>query len=132
MKKLLLFLLPAVAITLCSCITKVMVDSPDHPVAVYDDLTCEFTGKITGSLANVFKATNIALERDMGFYRVGQIAKDREWFVYARGKRDLQIVVNLSEEKTGVIAVNISYGEDDLVACQKIFKAILTNMKAYQ
>ncbi len=131
MKKLLTLLLPIIAISLCSCITKVMVDSPEHPVAHYDDLTCDFTAKISGTLGNVFKATNIALERDMGFYRVGQIPKDREWFIYARAKRDLQIVVNLREEKDAIV-VNINYGEDDLVTCQKIFKAILNNMKAYQ
>ena len=132
MKKLFSVLLPIMALSLCSCITKVMVDSPEHPVAVYDDLTCEFTGKISSSLANVFKATNIALERDLNFYRVGQVPKDKEWFIYARAKRDIKVVVNLREEKAGVVDVCISYGEDDLVLCQKLFKAILTNLKAYQ
>ena len=118
---------------LCGCITKVMVDSPEHPIATYDDVTYDFTGKITGSLANAFKSTNIALERDMGFFRCGQVPKDKGWFIYARAKRDIKVVVNLKEnsEKPNTVDVTISYGEDDLVTCQKIFKAILNNMKAY-
>ena len=119
---------------LCGCFTKVMVDSPEHPVATYDDVTYDFSGKITGTLANAFKSTNLALERDMGFFRCGQIPKDKEWFIYARAKRDIKVVVNLREnsEKPNTVDVIISYGEDDLVTCQKIFKAILDNMKAYK
>ena len=133
MKKLMLSL-SVVTLMLCGCITKVMVDSPDNPVAIYDDITHDFSGKITGSLANVFKATNLALERDMKFFRAGQIPKDNEWFIYARAIRDLQIVVNLKVDakKPEVVNVTISYGEDDLVTCQRLFKAILDNMKAYQ
>ncbi len=126
--------LSVVSLMLCGCITKVMVDSPENPVAIYDDITHDFSGQIKGSLANVFKATNIALERDMKFFRVGQIPKDKEWFVYARGLRDIQIVVNLkvNEKKPELIDVVISYDEDDLITCQRLFKAILNNLKAYQ
>ena len=133
MKKLFV-ILPRITALLCGCITKVMVDSPENPVAVYDDVTHDFSGQIKGSLANVFKSTNLALERDMKFFRCGQIPKDNEWFIYARGLRDLKIVVNLkvNEKKPELIDVVISYDEDDLITCQKIFKAILNNMKAYQ
>ncbi len=133
MKKILI-LLPVIAFMFCACTTKVMVDSPENPVAIYDDITHDFSGTIKGSLANVFKATNLALERDMKFFRVGQIPKDNEWFVYARAIRDIQIVVNLKVDpkKPEMVKVTISYGEDDLVTCQKLFKAILNNMKAYQ
>lgn len=131
MKKIFCAIFSLSAVLLCSCVTKVMVDSPEHPVAVYDDLTHDFTGQIKGSLADVFRSTNLALERDMGFFRCGQIPKDNEWFIYARAKKDIQIVVNLKEQK-GVVNVVISYGDDDLVVCQRLFKAILENMKRYR
>ena len=131
MKKIFSISLAFVTVLLCSCITKVMVDSPQYPVATYDDITHNFSGKLNGTLANVFKATNIALERDLNYFRVGQVPKDKEWLIYARGKRDLKIVVNLREEKAGVVSVDISYGEDNLVACQQIFAAIVKNLKNY-
>ena len=132
MKKFICLLFVSASLLLCSCVTKVMVDSPEFPVATYDDLTNDFSAKLKAPLASVFKATNLALERDMGFFRCGQIPKDREWFIYARAKRDIQIVVNLKDEGNGVVNVIISYGDDDLVLCQKLFKAITNNLKAYQ
>ncbi len=132
MKKFVPILFVSASLLLCSCVTKVMVDSPEFPVATYDDLTNDFSAKVKAPLASVFKATNLALERDMGFFRCGQIPKDREWFIYARAKRDIQMVVNLKDEGNGVVNVIISYGDDDLVLCQKLFKAITNNLKAYQ
>lgn len=132
MKKFICLLFVSASMLLCSCVTKVMVDSPEFPVATYDDLTNDFSAKLKAPLASVFKATNLALERDMGFFRCGQIPKDREWFIYARAKRDIQMVVNLKDEGNGVVNVIISYGDDDLVLCQKLFKAITKNLKAYQ
>jgi len=132
MKKFICLLFVSASLLLCSCVTKVMVDSPEFPVATYDDLTNDFSAKLKAPLASVFKATNLALERDMGFFRCGQIPKDREWFIYARAKRDIQMVVNLKDEGNGVVNVIISYGDDDLVLCQKLFKAITNNLKAYQ
>ena len=129
MKRIFTISLAFLTVLLCSCITKVAVDSKEFPLATYDDITHSFTGKITGTLANAFMATNIALENEK-YFRCGQIPKDKEWLIYARAKLDVKVVVSLREEKAGVIEVNISYGEDNLEACRRLFKAILQNMNA--
>ena len=132
MKKIFCLLIASASVLMCSCVTKVLVDSPESPMATYDDITHEFQGRVKASLPNVFKATNIALERDLGFFRCGQIPKSGQWLIYARAKRDIQMVVDLKDEGNGFVSITLSYGEDDLMLCQKLFKAIVNNLKNYQ
>ncbi len=121
----------AAAMLLCSCVTRVLVDSdvPEQQVAVYDDLTHDFKGNIKAPLADVYKAANIALEQE-GYFRCGQIPKDNAWILYARAKKDVRVVISLTQLKK-FVEIDISYGEDNLVACQRIYKAILKNLGTY-
>ena len=116
---------------LCSCVTRVLVESdvPEQQVAVYDDLTHDFKGNIKAPLADVYTAANIALEQE-GYFRCGQIPKDNAWILYARAKKDVRVVISLTQLKK-FVEIDISYGEDNLVACQRIYKAILKNLGTY-
>ena len=131
MKKCLNSLLAVSTLLFCACTTNVVVDSTANPMAVYDEVSGTFTGKLPGTINNVFKATNIALERDMKLYRVGQIPGDTTWKVYARAELDLQIVVTLKQLMNDEVEVEISYGSGNLMKSQQIFNAIAKNLRVY-
>ncbi len=124
MKKILVFsLLPLIAL-ISACTTHVGVDAAGHPVASYDNMTGTFDGKLSGDLNSIFKATNIALERDLGYYRTGQTPSDDGWIVFARAELDLKIVVTLKKMKADEVRIAIEYGDGDLMKSQQIFNAI--------
>ncbi len=131
MKKYLTVFFSACAFALCSCTTNVVVDSTANPMATYDEISGTFSGKLPGTINNVFKSTNIALERDMKFFRVGQIPGDNTWRVYARAELDIQIVVTLKQLPNDEVCVEISYGDGNLMKSQQIFNAIAKNLRAY-
>lgn len=132
MKKILSFALIAVSVFLGACTTHVVVDSSSHPMASYDNLSGGFEGKLAGNINNAFKATNIALDRDLKYYRVGQKPKDNQWYVYARAELDILIVVYLKQLPNEEVEVKIEYGGGNLMKSQQIFNAIAKNMRAYE
>ena len=132
MKKLIALVFSVVAIAICGCTTNVVVDSRAFPMASYDEISGSFTAKLSGSITSAFKATNIALERDLKYFRVGQISGDNSWLIYARGELDIKIVVSLKQKMNDEVEVVISYGSGDLVKSQQIFNAIAKNMLTYE
>ena len=132
MKKLIALVFFVAAIAICGCTTNVVVDSRAFPMASYDELSGSFTAKLSGSITSAFKATNIALERDLKYFRVGQVSGDNSWLIYARGELDVKIVVSLKQKMNDEVEVVISYGSGDLVKSQQIFNAIAKNMLAYE
>ncbi len=132
MKKILSLALVSLAVFLGACTTNVVVDSAAHPMASYDNISGGFEGKLSGNINNAFKATNIALERDMKFYRVGQRARDNEWYVYARVELDVLIVVFLKQLPNDEVQVKIEYGDGNLMKSQQIFNAIAKNMRMFE
>lgn len=131
MKKYLVYVLSLGALLLCACTTNVVVDSTANPMAVYDDISGTFKGKLPGTINNVFKATNIALERDLKYFRAGQIPGDNSWKVYARAELDVQIVVSLKQLPNDEVDVDISYGDGNVMKSQQIFNAIAKNLRSY-
>lgn len=132
MKKLIALVFFVAAIAICGCTTNVVVDSRAFPMASYDEISGSFTAKLSGSITSAFKATNIALERDLKYFRVGQVSGDNSWLIYARGELDVKIVVSLKQKMNDEVEVVISYGSGDLVKSQQIFNAIAKNMLAYE
>ncbi len=122
----------SVAVLLGACTTNVVVDSAAHPMGSYDNISGTFEGKLSGNINNAFKATNIALERDMKFYRVGQKAKDNEWYVYARVELDVLVVVFLKQLPNDEVQVKIEYGSGNLMKSQQIFNAIAKNIRMFE
>lgn len=116
----------------CGCTTNVVVDSAAHPMGAYDGFTGTFNGKLSGNINSAFKATNIALERDLKLFRVGQKPKDNEWYIYARAELDIQIVVSLKQLPNDEVEVKIEYGDGNLMKSQQIFNAIAKNMHAFE
>ena len=132
MKKILSFALVAGSAFLAACTTNVVVDSAAHPMGSYDNISGSFEGKLAGNINNAFKATNIALERDLKYFRVGQTPKDNEWYVYARAELDIRIVVNLKQLPNDEVEVKIEYGDGNLMKSQQIFNSIAKNMRSYE
>ena len=132
MKKLVYLSVSAAAIFLTACTTNVTVDSPSCPMATYDDISGSFVGKLEGNINSAFKATNIALERDLKYFRVGQIPGDNSWLIYARAELDIKIVVSLEQLPNDMVEVDISYGSGNLMKSQQIFNAIAKNMSYYR
>ena len=132
MKKLVLIAFSAVALLLGACSTHVLVDSADYPMAEYDDMTGNFEGKLKTNINTAFKATNLALEKDLQYFRVGQIPGDNSWRIFARTVLDYEIVVNLRQEKSGDVSVVISFGDGNLMKSQQIFNAIAKNVRALE
>ena len=131
MKKLLALVLSSLALLLGACTTHVVVDSSADPMATYDDISGTFTGKLGGNINQVFKSTNLALEKDLHYFRVGQIPGNDSWRVYARAELDIQIVVSLKQLENDQVLVEISYGDGDLMKSQQLFNAISKNLKNY-
>ena len=132
MKKIFSFALIAVSVLLGACTTSVVVDSTAHPMATYDNLSGGFEATLSGNINNAFKATNIALERDLKYFRVGQKAKDNQWYVYARVELDVLIVVHLKQLPNDEVQVAIEYGSGNLMKSQQIFNAIAKNMRMFE
>ncbi len=132
MKKILSLAFATVAVFLGACTTNVVVDSAAHPMASYDNVSGTFEGKLSGNINSAFKATNIALERDMKFYRVGQKARDNEWYVYARVELDVLVVVFLKQLPNDEVQVKVEYGDGNLMKSQQIFNAIAKNMRMFE
>ena len=132
MKKLVLIAFSAVALLLGACSTYVLVDSADYPMAEYDDMTGNFEGKLKTNINTAFKATNLALEKDLQYFRVGQIPGDNSWRIFARTVLDYEIVVNLRQEKSGDVSVVISFGDGNLMKSQQIFNEIAKNVRALE
>jgi hypothetical protein len=101
-------------------------------MATYDNLSGGFEATLSGNINNAFKATNIALERDLKYFRVGQKAKDNQWYVYARVELDVLIVVYLKQLPNDEVQVQIEYGSGNLMKSQQIFNAIAKNMRMFE
>ena len=84
------------------------------------------------NINTAFKATNLALEKDLQYFRVGQIPGDNSWRIFARTVLDYEIVVNLRQEKSGDVSVVISFGDGNLMKSQQIFNAIAKNVRALE
>ncbi len=132
MKKFFYLFSVVATLALCACTTNVTVDSPASPMATYDDISGDFLGKIEGNINSAFKATNIALERDLKYFRVGQIPGDNSWLIYARAELDLKIVVSLKQLPNEMVEVSISFGDGNLMKSQQIFNTIAKNMRMYR
>ena len=128
MKKLFLMAISATALFVGACTTNVVVDSRAFPLASYD----EISGSFSGNINSAFKSTNIALERDLKYFRVGQIPGDNSWLIYARAELDIKIVVWLKQVQNNEVEVVIDYGSGNLMKSQQIFNAIAKNMNMFE
>ena len=130
MKKYIFALCLSVVFAFCGCSTNIAVESSSK-IATYDDITGELKGTIDGySIENVFKATNIALERDLKYFRVGQKQLEDGWKVYARAELDHEIVVVIRQKKVDLVALAVSYDGGNLMKSQEIFNSIARNVRA--
>lgn len=129
MKKFASILLSAATLLICACTTNVTVDSAAYPMASYDGISGKFSGKLSGTINNVFKATNIAIERDLKYFRVGQTPGDNMWTIRARAELDHAIVVIIKQMPNDEINVDITYDSGDLMKSQEIFNAIAKNTR---
>ena len=102
------------------------------PLASYDEISGSFSGKLAGNINSAFKSTNIALERDLKYFRVGQIPGDNSWLIYARAELDIKIVVWLKQVQNNEVEVVIDYGSGNLMKSQQIFNAIAKNMNMFE
>ncbi len=132
MKKLFLMAISATALFVGACTTNVVVDSHAFPLASYDEISGSFSGKLAGNINSAFKSTNIALERDLKYFRVGQIPGDNSWLIYARAELDIKIVVWLKQLQNNEVEVVIDYGSGNLMKSQQIFNAIAKNMNMFE
>jgi len=132
MKKILSFAFAGAALLLAACTTNVVVDSAAYPMANYDDVTGAFSGKISGNINTAFKATNVALERDLKYFRVGQLPGDNSWEIYARAELDIKILVTLKQRGGDEVEVSVEYGDGNLMKSQQIFNAIAKNMRTFE
>lgn len=132
MKKLFLMAISATALFVGACTTNVVVDSCAFPLASYDEISGSFSGKLAGNINSAFKSTNIALERDLKYFRVGQIPGDNSWLIYARAELDIKIVVWLKQVQNNEVEVVIDYGSGNLMKSQQIFNAIAKNMNMFE
>ncbi len=132
MRKLSLIALSFAALFVGACTTNVVVDSRAYPLATYDELSGSFSGKLAGNINSAFKSTNIALERDLKYFRVGQIPGDNSWLIYARAELDIRIVVSLKQLPKDQVEVIVDYGDGNLMKSQQIFNAIAKNMKLFE
>ena len=132
MKKLFLMAISATALFVGACTTNVVVDSRAFPPASYDEISGSFSGKLAGNINSAFKSTNIALERDLKYFRVGQIPGDNSWLIYARAELDIKIVVWLKQLQNNEVEVVIDYGSGNLMKSQQIFNAIAKNMNMFE
>ena len=117
MKKLLALAASSIVLLFCACTTNVVVDSTADPMATYDEIGGTFSGKLAGNINQVFKSTNLALEKDLHYFRVGQIPGNDSWRVYARAELDIQIIVALKQLPNDQVSVEISYGDGNLMLC---------------
>ena len=132
MRKISIMAISAAALFVGACTTNVVVDSRAFPMASYDEVSGSVTGKLAGNINSAFKSTNIALERDLKYFRVGQIPGDNSWLIYARAELDLKIVVSLKQLPNDEVAVSIDYGDGNLMKSQQIFNAIAKNMRMFE
>ena len=109
--------------------TKIAVVSAAEPIAPNSDNTGSLDGKIKTDLKTAFNATNIALERDLKYFRVGQKETRHGWKIYARAELDRQIVVELIKAEDGFVNISISFGDGDLMRSQKIFNTIAKEVR---
>ncbi len=131
MKKLLALAASSIVLLFCACTTNVVVDSTADPMATYDEIGGTFSGKLAGNINQVFKSTNLALEKDLHYFRVGQIPGNDSWRVYARAELDIQIIVALKQLPNDQVSVEISYGDGNLMKSQQIFNTIAKNLRYY-
>ena len=131
MKKLLALAASSLVLLFCACTTNVVVDSTADPMATYDEIGGTFSGKLAGNINQVFKSTNLALEKDLHYFRVGQIPGNDSWRVYARAELDIQIIVALKQLPNDQVSVEISYGDGNLMKSQQIFNTIAKNLRYY-
>ena len=122
MKKLFLMAISATALFVGACTTNVVVDSRAFPLASYDEISGSFSGKLAGNINSAFKSTNIALERDLKYFRL----------IYARAELDIKIVVWLKQLQNNEVEVVIDYGSGNLMKSQQIFNAIAKNMNMFE
>jgi len=115
---------------LAACSTNISVDSANYPVASYDNVTGVFEGKVSSDIKSVFNATNIALQKDLGYFRVGQSQTNVGWVIYARAELDFEIIVTLTKAKGGDIVISIEYGDGDLMKSQEIFNTIVKELRS--
>jgi hypothetical protein len=79
---------------------------------------------IHGTVANTFRATNIALDQ-LGYFRTEQLRTENRSVVFARVQGDEKIRVSLVPTIDGYTEVSISYGRyGDQKESQKIFLKI--------
>lgn len=125
MKKIYLLLTVALSAFGVSCTTNVGVESSADPIGTFDLMTGTFYGQIAGTVPTVFKATNIALEQDLGYMRTGQYTDSpTKNKVRARTTSDQLIVVVIIQREDGLIEVQIEQSDGDLMSGQKVFNAI--------
>lgn len=132
MRKISLMAISVAALFAGACTTNVVVDSRAFPMASYDEISGSFTGKLAGNINSAFKSANIALERDLKYFRVGQIPGDNSWLIYARAELDIKIVVSLKQLPNDEVEVSIDYGDGNLMKSQQIFNAIAKNMRMFE
>lgn len=124
MKKIILFSVAAVSLFAASCTTNVGVESSANPIGTYDNITDDFYGQVYGTVPQVFKAANIALRQNLGWFGTGENARsDSKRSIRVRTDLDKVVYVTMVQLEDGMTEVRVE-SDGDLMFGQKIFNEI--------
>lgn len=129
MKNIILALAFCGALLLCACSTNIAVETSSK-IATYDEMSGKLVGDMDTTLVTAFKATNLALEKDLKYFRTGQVQSSDSWVVYARASLDEEICVILKQIAPETVQIKVSYNGGNLMKSQEIFNAIARNCRA--
>lgn len=134
MKKACFIALLAAGAALSGCKTNVGVESSANPVATYDQMAGKFYGEIGGTVPSVYKAANIALERNLGYMRTGKNDDNpNEVKIRARTRSDQLVYVTVKRgDKSNRVLVEVEVDGGDLMDSQQIFNAIAKEARGGQ
>lgn len=129
MKNIILALAFSGAFLLGACTTNIAVETSSK-VATYDEMSGKLVGDMDATLVMAFKATNLALEKDLKYFRTGQVQGSDSWVVYARAQLDEEISVIIKQTTPESVQIKVSYDGGNLMKSQEIFNAIARNVRA--
>ncbi len=125
MKKITLVFAFALSLLATSCTTPVGVDSSANPIATYDHLTGDFYGDLHGTPASVFKAADVALRKNLGYFGTGQNTKaPSKHVIRVRTQLDKLVYVYMTQKEDSMVEVRVSLEGGNLAEAQAIFNEI--------
>ena len=125
MKKILLPIVALAAFLGTSCTSEVAVNSKTNPVATYDSFTGTFTGYIDGTAPKIFMATQIAAEKNLGYFRTGIRDDTNKFKLRCRTATDKPVMVTVTQKDIDLVEVEIDFDGGDQMQSQIFFNEIV-------